>query len=142
MKYILGAEFDLPSVIGKKYFFSPLHRPPVSPDKSKWEISLEQEINCFTSSHRLGWIELNLVWGIIICNNKLEKIGTNGHNESLKIAKYIDSSNSKIWHGYPADYVRKAQDRPSTDVLLKWQKDKIIQKHQLLKIRQGKPCNL
>ncbi|NID13362.1 hypothetical protein [Fibrivirga algicola] len=124
------------------YFFYSFHRTVEPKIKSKWIISLEEEANCFVFGQNNKWVELNCSWGLVVEKNLLVDIGTNRFGEPLKIAKFVNNPRNSEWHGYPADYVRNSQDRPSTPILLKWKEEKIIAKHQVVKIRQGKICNL
>jgi hypothetical protein len=140
--YTLDTQIPLSPIIDRIYYISSAHRNLVTADKSKWTISVNKEVECFIEGQTSEWIEDNFSWGLKFNGNALEEIGVNTQNQVLKIAKFIDSSNNNIWHGYPADYIRKQQDRPSIAILSKWRERNIISKHHIVKIRQGKSCNL
>lgn len=72
----------------------------------------------------------------------MQVVGINNDKEELRIAKFIDGTGSDVWHGYPADYLNRKQDIPSTFVLQIWVSSGYIGKSDLRKIRQGMPCNL
>lgn len=124
------------------YIISSAHRNALPRDKSKWIIGMEEELSCFKNSINNDWNGTYISWGLRINDNNIEIIGINPLREDLKIAKFIDSGKNQIWHGYPADYRRKKQDRPHVNILIKWKDAGIIQKHHIVKIRAGKLCNL
>jgi hypothetical protein len=111
------------------------------PNKSCWLISNEDEIECFITSNTSSWTESNIGWGLKSVDGEIQVIGESTQRVELKLAKFIGDQND-LWHGYPADYIMKNQDRPSATVLKMWCESGFIVKHQLLKIRQGKQCNL
>ncbi|MGN7811453.1 hypothetical protein [Flavobacterium sp. 22076] len=125
-----------------KYIFSSAHRR-TQKDKAKWIISTHEELACFKNAQINKYLEnKGLAWGYLKTANNFTDLGINGHKEILKIAKFVDKNEVKIWHGYPADFARNPQDRPSIDILRTWRTNQVIEKHQILKIRQGKTCNL
>ena len=125
-----------------KYIFSSAHRR-TQKDKTRWTVSTHTEIDCFKNTQTSKYLEGDEVaWGCLKTTSGLIDLGINGHKENLKIAKFVDKNKLKIWHGYPADFVRNPQDRPSVSVLKKWRTGDIIEKHHITKIRQGKTCNL
>jgi len=132
---------DLQPSTDKKYIVSSAHRRH-QPDKSWWTISIGDEVNCFIASVVNNWIEFAVAWGHIQNGNSLRVIGNNSQNLPLKLAKFIDSTETNVWHGYPADYVRNCQDRPGMPILQDWRIKGIIEKHHIVKIRKGKECNL
>lgn len=142
MAYVLDTQINLSPLINKTYYISSAHRNIVTADKSRWIISMSQEVDCFVEGQTLNWVESNLSWGIMFNGSGLDVLGTDHQDHPLKIAKFIDSSNNNIWHGYPADYVRKQQDRSGMAILVQWRSRKMIAKHHIIKIRQGKSCSL
>lgn len=119
------------------------HRRGGNPDKSIWIITENEEVACFELALLQGWLEDKTGWGIKKdSTGKLEQIGISRLQEPLKIAKFRDDSQNNEWHGYPADYQSKQQDRPSTKILQIWREKGIIEKHHISKLRSGKPCNL
>ena len=141
MPYLTDTELDLTPKTLKKYFVSSAHRR-YQKDKSRWTISIDNEIECFVNSQTSNWIEDLVSWGVFQQGNNLLNIGVNPQRLPLKIAKFVDCSGDDIWHGYPADYARNYQDRPGMLVLQNWRERGIIEKHHIIKIRQGKECNL
>jgi hypothetical protein len=126
-----------------KYFFASQHRNHANAEKSQWQISMPEEIECFIEAKSEGWAGNQCGWGLKLdADQNLEVLGTNTHHEHLKIAKFIDSSKNSIWHGYPADYIRKSQDRPNVEVLRSWKDKGVISKYHMTRIRGGKACNL
>jgi hypothetical protein len=115
------------------------HRNTSNPKKSLWTVTEQEEIECFKRAIIELWTYEQFAWGLHIINGQIMPLGINTDNEVLKVAKFVD--NNTHWHGYPADYVRKIQDKPPSLVLTKWCELKLITKSQVLKIKQQK-CNL
>lgn len=136
----LNKDHQIGPPVNKIYFVSADHRLKKK-DKSRWTIPIKEEIACFTQSHTSKWIEVGISWGVKSNGASLADIGVNSLNEPLKLAKFIGGAADR-WHGYPADYIRNTFDRPGTAILLAWNNSKLIEKHQIIKIRQGKPCSL
>lgn len=136
----IGEKFE--PVNKLRYIASSKHRETTNPKKSYWTIEYIEELQCFINCYQKDYNYENLTWGLINENSILRVLGKNNFDEELKIAKFIDSSQNDLWHGYPADYRRKNQDRPNIDVLKKWVNENIITKAKMLKIRQGQKCNL
>jgi hypothetical protein len=134
----LGTEIDFTC----KYIISPHHRMKGKRDKTIWTLSHDGEVECFIFSYSSEWFEGNICYGLVIENNTPVVVGENPSGGKLKLAKFIDSSNTSLWHGYPADYLERAQDRPNESILRSWVNKKYITKAKMLKIRSGKPCNL
>ena len=63
-------------------------------------------------------------------------LGRNNVNPELIIAKFVNSTPT-IWHGYPADYVQKNQDRPTLDVLNKMYSNGLISAKEMKRISKG-----
>lgn len=125
-----------------KYIFSAAHRR-TQKDKTKWTVSTHEELECFKNTQTNKYLDGNTIaWGYIKNTTTLNDLGINGHKENLKIAKFVDKNQLKTWHGYPADFVRNPQDRPSMEILKNWRTSGIIEKHHISKIRQGKICSL
>ncbi|MGV6946000.1 hypothetical protein [Sphingobacterium kyonggiense] len=142
MPYKQDEEIDLTSFNCGKYIISSHHRRKNNPHKSVWTISFDDEVDCFVLSLTSKWNLECEAWGIKLNDNGLETIGINADSEELKLAKFVDGAKTNTWHGYPADYVKKSQDRPSTEILHNWVKEGYIAKHKMVKIRQGQSCNL
>jgi hypothetical protein len=120
-----------------------VHRRHGNPNKCIWTISLEAEVECFRDSALKKWLENKEGWGLKFnTQGRLEQVGVSDTKEELKIAKFVDSSSTTEWHGYPADYCSRNKDRPSLKVLEDWKDKNIISKTQMSKIKQYKKCNL
>ena len=144
MPYLQDIEYDLEPTANFlcKYFISSQHRRVGNPNKSIWILSHEEEIGCFVFSINSGWKNQIVSWGLSLLGTEMQIIGRNPENEELKIAKFVDGNGNNIWHGYPADYLRKSQDRPETCTLKSWVQHGYITKAKMSKIRLGQSCNL
>jgi hypothetical protein len=120
-----------------------VHRRLGNTNKCRWTISIKEEVDCFKDSVFKKWLEKTEGWGLKINGEGgLEQVGLSDIEEVLKIAKFVDSASTNEWHGYPADYCRRNQDRPSLKVLTDWMDKEIITKTQMAKIKQYKKCSL
>jgi hypothetical protein len=121
-----------------------VHRRHGNNNKCIWTISIEEEVKCFKDSACKNWLENKEGWGLKLnaTNGGLEQVGLSEIQEVLKIAKFVDSNLTKEWHGYPADYCRRINDKPSLRVLNDWREKGIISKTQMGKITRGQKCNL
>ncbi len=141
MPYEIDKNIDLKPTTTSIYYVSSSHRR-VQRNKSRWTVTVDQEVECFISSQLNSWIEDVFSWGLIPNGNGLLVLGQNSQNEELKIAKFVAKNNDGFWHGYPADYCKNVQDRPGMSILSDWRTNGYIEKHHIIKIRQGKECNL
>ena len=141
MPYELDKDIDLTPRTTAKYYISSAHRR-LQRHKSRWTITVNEEVDCFIDSRTNTWIDNAASWGLIQSGNNLLVLGLNSHNEELKIAKFIAKNTTGVWHGYPADFCRNIQDRPGMSILQSWRTNGHIEKHHITKIRQGKECNL
>lgn len=141
----MSINLDVPNNVGNNIFYTTVsqHRVGGNSNKSIWSISLQEEVNCFQYSLSNNWLENYIGWGLRLSNNnQMEVLGYNRLLNDLKIAKFIDGCENDSWHGYPADYRNKIQDRPPFKVLKEWGNNGFIHKHQISKIRSGKQCAL
>src|SRR5687767_3436475 len=111
MLYKPDTELNLAPRTDKIYLVSSAHRRKQK-NKSRWTISIDDEVECFILSQVSNWVETAKAWGLRPNRNSLDELGVNPLEESLKLAKFVNSSSDDVWHGYPADYVRNNQDRP------------------------------
>lgn len=144
MAYALDTEIDLSPHTTNKYIISSYHRNRGrrKSDKCIWIITRDEEVQCFITSVNSNWGGSSVYWGLKLIGNNPQTIGENYYREQLKIAKFINGNGGNVWHGYPADYLRRIQDIPDTEILQIWVKSGYIQKSHFRKIRQGMPCNL
>lgn len=144
MSYTSDTEIDLE--IGDNYIISSQHRRTGNSNKSIWTITFIEEVDCFIEAMNGGWKSGSEAWSLKVSNDKLQVVGENidmsGMKQELKLAKFVDGTKNKVWHGYPADYMNKNQDRPSTEVLKVWVNLGYLTKSKMNKIRQGQSCNL
>lgn len=129
------------------YIISSLHRRQDNSNKSIWTISPAEEVDCFIRTVKEGWInrtneKKKEAWGLKPNNRHLDVIGKNNKDQELKLAKFVDGDDKDVWHGYPADYRNKSNDRPPEDILRRWIDKKYIDKRKMVKIRSGKSCSL
>lgn len=141
MPYTTDIEIDLTEKANCKYIISSQHRNG-NPNKSIWTISYEEEVNCFIETITKNWKENSVAWGVKVINDLIQVVGLNNAKVELKLAKFVDGSNKNVWHGYPADYMNKSQDRPTTDILKNWVVNGYLTKAKMSKIRLGQSCNL
>jgi len=122
------------------YLKVPYHRDGTV-EKSQWTISENEEVDCFIESIQKKWSNGETNFGLRRNeNDDLIYLGRNRFGEDLLIAKFVN--NSSNWHGYPSDYIRNTHDIPNYSTLIDWRDRNLIRKSQMLKIKQGKPCNL
>lgn len=135
-------EINLGNEIKTTYIISSQHRATGNPNKTVWTLDFYDEVECFKLSKSSEWVEDNYGWGIRVIDSTIQYIGYNFKNETLKLAKFVDGNENNIWHGYPADYLRRSQDRPPTFVLKNWVEQGFLTKAKMNKIRRGQSCNL
>jgi len=124
------------------YIISSQHRRTGNDNKSIWTITFDEEVDCFTFSATEKWVDGKEAWGLKLDNNLPSVLGINNDSDELKVAKFVDGNRKKIWHGYPADPINKAQDRPTTLILKDWVEKGYITKAKMSKIRLGQSCSL
>lgn len=124
------------------YIISSQHRATGNPNKTVWTINYEDEVLCFKQSKTSNWIQGNYCWGLKAIGSNIQNIGVNFEDEILKLAKFVDGNQNNKWHGYPADYLRRSQDRPPTFILKNWVNLGYLTKSKMNKIRKGQSCNL
>lgn len=84
------------------------HHRDKNPNKSQWIVSPRDEVNVFVNSYNNRWFDdhdNDITFGLKVTNNKLEVLGTTVKKKNSKVAKF--SLYSNIWHGYPADVIRR-----------------------------------
>lgn len=114
-----------------------------SRQKSQWTIAEQEERNCFHTMFNSNWYVSFDGWGLYIDNQKISYLGV-GVDRSMKlfIAKFIDSNQNGLWHGYPANYIINQQDTPPEEILLDWVDKKYINMAKLRKINRNQPCRI
>jgi hypothetical protein len=135
--------------INVSYKVRSVHRRKGNSKKCIWTLNPKEEVDCFRDAASAKWLDANAWsiakhgWGLKVnANGGLEEVGISDQGESLKIAKFVDSSLNYEWHGYPADYSQRKQDKPPISVLADWKERRLITKTQMSKIKQFQRCNL
>lgn len=142
MPYTADCEINLTTQTIGNYIISSQHRRTGNPNKSIWIISFDEEVNCFIQALNANWRKGTEAWGIKVFGETLQVLGLNYENRELKLAKFVDGTHTNVWHGYPADYMNRAQDRPATNILKVWVDNGYLTKAKMSKIRLGQACNL
>ena len=131
------------TAVGQAYVALPRHRGRAARRHSVWTVPVPTEVACFVQAWQASWgVGCGELWGHSRPDSRLEPLGLNGHGENLWFGKFVQSAPSSPWHGYPADYRRRAQDRPPTKVLHQWRDLGVLAKHQAAKVASGRPCKL
>ncbi|RXK47062.1 hypothetical protein [Aquirufa rosea] len=142
MPYKADTEIDLTAQTTGSYIIASQHRKKGNPNKSIWTITFDEEVNCFIQALNGDWKIGKEAWGVKVIGDILQVVGLNNNRQELKLAKFVDGTNTNVWHGYPADYMSKAQDRPATNILKVWVDNGFLTKAKMSKIRLGQSCNL
>lgn len=130
------------------YIYHEHHRNN-NPNKSQWVITIDQETDCFISSHQIKdkfTVHSGICWGLYLEEDECQYLGKAARhstepNSQLFIAKFIDNSNE--WHGYPADHVDKfPEDVPHEVWLNYWLQKGLLSKSKVSKILRGRKCKL
>jgi hypothetical protein len=122
---------------GVFYVHNPKHRN-FTPDAGRWTISEEAERLSFGTALRSGWVGENEGWGLHIENDVPTYLGVDRFDVHSFVAKYIDSSGSTIWHGFP----KAPADVPGPGVLKDWLQEGTLRKKTVKLLSQGRPCSL
>ena len=137
MGYVADIEYDLsieyPSITG--YYTSLGYHRDGKPKKSRWLISVDEEIHYFVEAKHNNWIsDDHRGWGI---NTVCKVLGKTQSDKETYIARFEENRhNLDHWHGYPAN-LECTQDIPLEFILLDWLRRKYIRKSQYSKIRRG-----
>ncbi|MCG3771480.1 MAG: hypothetical protein JW384_02666 [Nitrosomonadaceae bacterium] len=126
---------------GFTYQIHPDHRNG-TPGKSQWIIPATDEVKSFEQAVALGCIDFKSGWGLHCPNGIPESLGRTTTQHEVKIAKFVENLMPVFWHGYPADYRRKPQDRCPVSVLQTWHTVGYIEKYEIARVRSGKRCSL
>lgn len=132
---------------GCTYVSKGYHRN-AAPEKAQWlpQITVTTEIAIFVAAYNAHNAPQRSVWGYHQPNGLISPLGVSPSNMlpqvELFLAKFNEQLAPPLWSGYPADYRRKPQDRPPATVLQLWHRNGLIAKHEISRIRSGKPCSL
>lgn len=111
-------------------------------EKDQWRVPLSVEFAIFRCALGTRCCDQEFGWGLLLTQLRPQVLGENTFQEDLFIAKFRRQRSRPMWHGHPADYRRKAQDRPPQKVLLRWVRAGIIQKNHMAQIKSGLKCSL
>ena len=124
------------------YYIHPKHRGPPTNESCTWIIPVDDEVALFEAALPTARSPGQICWAAETGGRRLRTVGINVHRELLYFGKFVDGSVISGWHGYPADYRRRTQDRPPISVLKIWVNQGLLHKHHVAKISGGKKCNL
>jgi hypothetical protein len=135
--------FDTPFPLedGLSYLLKSDHRDK-SGKKSQWLIKPSEEVLTFSSAYSAGWHNESECWGLHPPNGEPDILGVTVDKRTVRLAKFVSNDKPAYWHGYPADYQTKTQDRPTIEILRSWLAAGLIKKHELTRIRAGHSCSL
>ena len=117
------------------------HRNGTS-DKSQWTISVDDEFDLFAQTKHDGQIYDDKGYNLWIVNDMVEVLGYTEHGSETRMARFEDGTRSNHWHGYPANYLRAKNDIPPMSLLREWKKKGLIEKSDITRLKQQKPCSL
>ena len=138
---VVGVPFT--TTVGEVYLPLGKHRGRATSQRSVWTKPVPTEVACFVQAWGASWGERDgELWGHRSATGVLEPVGRNNHGEDLWFGKFLRAERISPWHGYPADYRRKTQDRPPPEVLNRWRALGVLAKHQVAKVAAGRPCKL
>ncbi len=109
-------------------------------EKSQWKITVHLEVTSFYRSYCSDWHDNVIAWGLNMPANAPAILGLSVERLPVLVAKFRNSG--PYWSGYPVDYQKTPEDRPSPAVLRAWWQAGIIQKHEISRVRSGRPCSL
>ena len=142
MPYTANIEIDLTAHTTGNYIISSQHRRKGNPNKCIWKLTFDEEVGCFIQALNSNWKTGTEAWGVKVIGDILQVVGLTHDRQELKLAKFVDGTNTNVWHGYPADYMSKSQDRPATNILKVWVDKGYLTKAKMSKIRLGQSCSL
>ena len=125
-----------------RYFIHPKHRGSPSKGICTWSVSVTDEVALFKGAIPTERFPGETYWSAVTEDRRLRRIGINVYGDFLGFGKFVDGSAKAVWHGYPADYQRRPQDRPPPAVLQVRVTQGLIEKHHAAKITGGMNCNL
>lgn len=110
--------------------------------KSQWIISVDEEIELFAKTKRDNQIFDDKGYALWIVSDAACVLGLTERNSETRIARFEDGTRSNHWHGYPANYLRAKNDIPPMALLKQWKDRGFIEKSDITRLKQQKPCSL
>ena len=127
---------------GVFYVNHPPHRNRTA-GKSQWRITEIEERSCFEKTLSKSWVLADVGWGLHLVDGRVRYLGVGrDHHTRVFIAKFVDSNNTALWHGYPVDHQTSIKDRPNESVLKRWLTDEVLPVPKIRKLIKGQPCSL
>ncbi len=124
-------------ILKEVYQINPKHRDG-SLYKSQWTIKNQEEAAVFGWALEHDSHSGKYYWGVFLNRGVCRVLGQTAKRQDSKIARFECSSQPRIWHGYPVDYVNNPQNNcPHRTVLYKWVNLSIITKSQISKLLGG-----
>ena len=122
------------------YRANPVHRDGTW-GKSQWQISHDDEIECFDGARARRWFVGEVGWGLHLPGGRPDYVGVaQDHETKVFVAKFTEDQD--VWHGYPADHRRNHQDIPTEYVLGDWMRARLLTPAKIRKLVRGQPCRL
>ncbi len=109
-------------------------------EKSQWQITPEEEYQCFFNAFQEHWLDNDSYWGLHLLDESPEVLGVSPCRSPLHISKFVVNQN--IWHGYPVAYWLLPCNRPSKVILDMWQEKGYINRAKKSKIYRGQRCSM
>lgn len=110
--------------------------------KSQWTISVDDEFDLFAKAKRDGQLFDDKGYALWIVADAACVLGLTEHESETRLARFEDGTRSDHWHGYPANYLRAKNDIPPMSLLRLWKVEGLIEKSDLIRLKQQKPCSL
>lgn len=143
MSYTINGQQQLSNK--QLYIFIEKHRSYKYKKASKWIITLANEFSMADQSINFNFVEaINKngstnyqSFNVIRTNNKIQNVGISKEGNVLIIGKFVNTS-PNLWHGYPADYLKNIQDKPSQKTLKSMLNKNMLDASEISKIARGK----
>lgn len=140
VEYDISAEYPAYGIDGF-YKAVSYHRNGTA-DKSQWIISVDEEFELFAMTKRDGQIYDDKGYNLWVVNDKTQVLGYTEHGSETRMARFEDGTRSNHWHGYPANYMRAKNDIPPMPLLREWKEKGFIEKSEIKRMKNQKPCSL
>ena len=140
MEYDVSTEYPTYNITG--YYKSVSYHRNGTADKSQWTISVDDEFDLFAKTKRDGQIYDDKGYALWIVSDVACVLGVTEHNSETRLARFVDGTRSDHWHGYPANYMRAKNDIPPMSLLKQWKESGLIEKSDITRLKQQKPCSL
>ena len=140
IEYDMSTEYPAYKIAG--YYKSVSYHRNGTADKSQWTISVDDEFDLFAKAKRDGQIYDDKGYALWIVSEVACVLGLTEHDSETRLARFVDGTRSDHWHGYPANYMRAKNDIPPMSLLRQWKENGLIEKSDITRLKQQKPCRL